>query len=48
MKSERSVVKSRFMDIAFEVIREEHEFLEEIGRLGMSKKVVASKVALKL
>lgn len=48
MKYERSVVKSRFMDIALVVIREEHEFLEEIGKLGLSKKVVASKVAPKL
>jgi len=45
MKSENSVVKGRFLDIALEVIREEHEFLEEIGRLGMSKKAVARKVA---
>ena len=50
MKSERSVVRgrSRFMDIALVVIREEHEFLEEIGGLGMSDKAVASKVAPKL
>ena len=42
MKSERSVVRGRFMEAALEVVEQEHDFLEEIGRLGL-RKVVARK-----
>ena len=41
MKSERSVVRSRFLEAALEVVKEEHDFLEEIGRLGLPKKTIA-------
>lgn len=38
MESDRSVDDNKFMALAREVISEEHDFLEEIGRLGLPKR----------
>jgi len=43
MTSERSIVKSKFMEVAMEVIREERNFLEEVGSLGVPKRDATSK-----